>query len=121
MAVPALGIAQLTPPFSRRTLRRMAKKSGAEPTAKTPRRDRKAKTGFTGLTGLEKAGINNPENPVNPVSTLRPSALPDTRVVYCGDNLERPGRLPGAGVDLIYIDPPFKSDASDNAFFQGKT
>ena len=70
---------------------------------------------------MEKAGINNPENPVNPVSTLRPSALPDTRVVYCGDNLERPGRLPGAGVDLIYIDPPFKSDASDNAFFQGKT
>ena len=37
---------------------------------------------------------------------LKPSALLDTRVVYCGDNLEQLAKLPDACVDLIYIDPP---------------
>jgi hypothetical protein len=36
----------------------------------------------------------------------KPSALLDTRVVYCGDNLEQLAKLPDACVDLIYIDPP---------------
>jgi hypothetical protein len=36
----------------------------------------------------------------------RPSSLLDTRVVYCGDNLEQLAKLPDACVDLIYIDPP---------------
>jgi DNA modification methylase len=40
----------------------------------------------------------------------KPSALLDTRVVYCGDNLEQLAKLPAACVDLIYIDPPFNSD-----------
>ena len=40
----------------------------------------------------------------------RPSALLDTRVVYCGDNLEQLAKLPDACVDLIYIDPPFNSN-----------
>ena len=40
----------------------------------------------------------------------KPSALLDTRVVYCGDNLEQLAKLPDACVDLIYIDPPFNSD-----------
>jgi hypothetical protein len=35
-----------------------------------------------------------------------PSSLLDTRVVYCGDNLEQFAKLPDACVDLIYIDPP---------------
>jgi len=35
----------------------------------------------------------------------RPSSLLDTRVVYCGDNLEQLAKLPDACVDLIYIDP----------------
>ena len=43
----------------------------------------------------------------------KPSVLLDTRVIYCGDNLEqlgpcRTGQL--ACVDLIYIDPPFNSN-----------
>ena len=38
------------------------------------------------------------------------SALLDTRVIYCGDNLEQLARLPDACVDLIYIDPPFNSN-----------
>jgi hypothetical protein len=40
----------------------------------------------------------------------RPSALLDTRVVYCGDCLEQLRNLPDACVDLVYIDPPFKSN-----------
>jgi DNA modification methylase len=41
---------------------------------------------------------------------LRPSSLLDTRVIYCGDNLEQLAKLPDACVDLIYIDPPFNSN-----------
>ena len=40
----------------------------------------------------------------------RPSALVDTRLIYCGDNLEQLKKLPDACVDLIYIDPPFNSN-----------
>ena len=43
-------------------------------------------------------------------SRLKSSALLDTRVVYCGDNLEQLAKLPDACVDLIYIDPPFNSN-----------
>jgi DNA modification methylase len=39
----------------------------------------------------------------------KPSALLDTRVVHCDDNLEQLAKLPDACVDLIYIDPPFNS------------
>jgi 16S rRNA G966 N2-methylase RsmD len=42
----------------------------------------------------------------------RPSSLLDTRVIYCGDNLEQLAKLPDACVDLIYIDPPFNSNVS---------
>jgi len=35
----------------------------------------------------------------------KPSALLDTRVIYCRDNLERLAKLPPQCVDLIYIDP----------------
>ena len=41
---------------------------------------------------------------------LRPSSLLDTRVVYCGDNLEQLAKLPDVCVDLIYIGPPFNSN-----------
>ena len=49
-----------------------------------------------------------PEAPIPP-SAGRPSALLDTRVIYCGDNLEQLAKLPAGCVDLIYIDPPFNS------------
>lgn len=39
----------------------------------------------------------------------KPSAVIDTRVIYCGDNLDQLRKLPDACVDLIYIDPPFNS------------
>ena len=40
----------------------------------------------------------------------KPSALLDTRVIYCGDNLDQLRKLPEGCVDLIYIDPPFNSN-----------
>lgn len=47
----------------------------------------------------------------------KPSALVDTRVVYCGDNLDQLRKLPDACVDLIYIDPPFNSNRNYEVFW----
>ena len=49
-------------------------------------------------------------NPTAASPRLKSSSLVDTRVVYCGDNLEQLAKLPDACVDLIYIDPPFNSN-----------
>src|SRR5262245_2894922 len=40
-----------------------------------------------------------------------PHAL-ETRVIYCGDNLQELRRVPDSAVDLIYADPPINSDVS---------
>lgn len=48
---------------------------------------------------------------------LRPSALIDTRVIYCGDNLEKLAALPDDCIDLIYIDPPFNSNRDYEVFW----
>src|SRR5438034_11691506 len=47
----------------------------------------------------------------------KPSARIDTRVIYCGDNLEQLRKLPDACVDLIYIDPPFNSNRNYEVFW----
>jgi DNA modification methylase len=47
----------------------------------------------------------------------KPSALVDTRVIYCGDNLEQLKKLPDGCVDLIYIDPPFNSNRNYEVFW----
>src|ERR1039458_10181838 len=52
-----------------------------------------------------------------PKPTGRPSSLLDTRVIYCGDNLEQLKKLPDACVDLIYIDPPFNSNRNYEVFW----
>lgn len=49
--------------------------------------------------------------------TAKSSALIDTRVVYCGDNLEQLAKLPDQCVDLIYIDPPFNSNRNYEVFW----
>jgi hypothetical protein len=36
---------------------------------------------------------------------VKPSAVVDTRVIYCGDNLEQLKKLAPDCVGLIYIDP----------------
>jgi DNA modification methylase len=43
--------------------------------------------------------------------------LLDTRVIYCGDNLDQLKKLPDACVDLIYIDPPFNSNRNYEVFW----
>lgn len=48
----------------------------------------------------------------------KPSAVIETRVIYCGDNLDQLRKLPPGCVDLIYIDPPFKLQVGRDA---GKT
>ncbi len=50
-------------------------------------------------------------------TAAKPSALIDTRVIYCGDNLEQLKKLPENSVDLIYIDPPFNSNRNYEVFW----
>ena len=47
----------------------------------------------------------------------KPSALLDTRVVYCGDNLDQLAKLPDRCIDLVYIDPPFNSNRNYEVFW----
>lgn len=47
----------------------------------------------------------------------KPAALIDTRLVYCGDNLEQLRKLPNGCIDLIYIDPPFNSNRNYEVFW----
>ena len=47
----------------------------------------------------------------------KPSVVVDTRVIYCGDNLEQLKKLPEGCVDLIYIDPPFNSNCNYEVFW----
>src|SRR5882724_2982501 len=47
----------------------------------------------------------------------KPSALLDTRVIFCGDNLDQLRKLPDGCVDLIYIDPPFNSNRNYEVFW----
>jgi len=41
----------------------------------------------------------------------------DTRVIYCGDNLDQLKKQPSSSVDLIYIDPPFNSNRNYEVFW----
>ncbi len=50
-------------------------------------------------------------------SAGKPSSLVDTRVIYCGDNLEQLKKLPENSVNLIYIDPPFNSNRNYEVFW----
>jgi DNA modification methylase len=51
------------------------------------------------------------------MAAAKPSSLVDTRVIYCGDNLDQLRNLPDACVDLIYIDPPFNSNRNYEVFW----
>jgi len=45
------------------------------------------------------------------------SPLIDTQIVYCGDCIDHLERLPDKCIDLIYIDPPFKSNRNYEVFW----
>jgi len=89
---------------------RMAKKSETKSATETQRRRVRKQTADAGSQKSDSLGDS---------VTLwqRPSALLDTRVVYCGDNLEQLAKLPDACVDLIYIDPPFNSNRNYEVFW----
>lgn len=67
-------------------------------------------------TPAKPSAASHPATPA-PVRPGKPSSLLDTRVVYCGDNLEQLAKLPDACVDLIYIDPPFNSNRNYEVFW----
>lgn len=50
-------------------------------------------------------------------SLRKRSSLLDTSVIYCGDNLDQLKKMPGASIDLIYIDPPFNSNRNYEVFW----
>src|SRR5437867_11048910 len=49
--------------------------------------------------------------------SARASAVIDTRVIYCGDNLDQLRNFPAGCLDLIYIDPPFNSNRNYEVFW----
>jgi hypothetical protein len=61
---------------------------------------------------MPKSKSGNPTKPAG-----KPSAFVDTRVIYCGDNLEQLKKLPDACVDLVYIDSLFNSNRNYEAFW----
>lgn len=67
--------------------------------------------------GAKKTSRRASTDPTTPARSGKPSALLDTRVVYCGDNLEQLAKLPDGCVDLIYIDPPFNSNRNYEVFW----
>ncbi len=73
------------------------------------------KSGATGRADLPVG--QDARQRVPTIKTQKPSSLLDTRVVYCGDNLEQLAKLPDACVDLIYIDPPFNSNRNYEVFW----
>ena len=58
-----------------------------------------------------------PDRPAAAATSARSSSVVDTRVVYCGDNLEQLRKLPDACIDLVYIDPPFNSNRNYEVFW----
>jgi 16S rRNA G966 N2-methylase RsmD len=70
-----------------------------------------------GFEIMAKKKAVSKESKLVAASAGRPSALVDTRVIYCGDNLEQLKKLPENCVDLIYIDPPFNSNRNYEVFW----
>ncbi len=67
--------------------------------------------------GSSASAPRSKANPPAAAPAARPSALLDTRVIYCGDCLEKLADLPDNCIDLIYIDPPFNSNRNYEVFW----
>src|SRR6195256_429163 len=78
-----------------------------------------ARTESATLTYMaRKNAANAPaKNPAPTTRSAKPSKSLDTRVIYCGDNLEKLRKRPDACGDLIYIDPPFNSNRNYEVFW----
>ncbi len=77
-----------------------------------------AKQGTRGKRTATQTGEPQSAPPTAP-RPGKPSSLLDTRVVYCGDNLEQLAKLPERCIDLIRggIDPPFNSNRNYEVFW----
>jgi hypothetical protein len=91
----------------------MARKNAVNAPAKAPAPAAAPERGVHAASTLaNKSSVKRAE-----ARAPRPSTFLDTRVVYCGDNLEQLRKLPDACVDLIYIDPPFNSNRNYEVFW----
>ena len=96
----------------------MAKKiSGQSVERGSPSRSTSEPSTVAGKSPRARSGEAAAGQETRAPKTAKPSALLDTRVVYCGDNLESLAKLPDACVDLIYIDPPFNSNRNYEVFW----
>jgi len=66
---------------------------------------------------MAKKSSKSAEDQKKPVAAGKPSSLVDTRVIYCGDNLDQLKKFPDECIDLIYIDPPFNSNRNYEVFW----
>ncbi|HEY8668557.1 MAG TPA: site-specific DNA-methyltransferase, partial [Tepidisphaeraceae bacterium] len=90
----------------------LLRESGAEPFA------RERVIGYpAGMAKRERTAKETTTSAPAPPAPGKPSSLLDTRIIYCGDNLEQLAKLPDACVDLIYIDPPFNSNRNYEVFW----
>lgn len=85
-----------------------ARGSSAEEPASKPASKPASRAGAKAKSSLARASGS---------SAGKPSALVDTRVVYCGDCLDQLANLPEKCVDLVYIDPPFNSNRNYEVFW----
>ncbi len=90
----------------------MAKTAAVKSSAETSARGVHAAS-----TSPARRAVKRDESRPPQAAAARPSALVDTRVIYCGDNLDQLKKLPDACVDLIYIDPPFNSNRNYEIFW----
>ena len=84
--------------------------------AKKKSKAKKATRGKIKKTAKKKPAKSKAAKPKGRKRSAR-SAVVDTRVIYCGDNLEQLRLLPDACVDLVYIDPPFNSNRNYEVFW----
>ncbi len=93
----------------------LLRESGAEPFA------RERVIGYpAGMAKRERTAKETTTSAPAPPAPGKPSSLLDTRIIYCGDNLEQLAKLPDACVDLIYIAPavpPFNSNRNYEVFW----
>ncbi len=94
----------------------VARGRGRKQDAAGPPKSAEGKEGV-GSESIATKPKKEPAGTAGPPKAARPSALIDTRVIYCGDNLEQLQRLPEHCVDLIYIDPPFNSNRNYEVFW----
>ena len=50
----------------------------------------------------------------------KPKHEPADNYLFCGDNLDMLAHILDESVDLIYLDPPFKSEQNYNVLFEEK-